>query len=155
MFTHFYNNVLKFDFINKFNYSSLFNIPQFCQINLIFQSKSFSYLLNNLILLNVFLNKNNNFYLSLKKNLIIKSKVIFKYNLLNKIITKLIVEILPFFIIQNFFYFYIDKLLLFTKLKNLNDNIIATLSKSKIITIFGKNNKYELNYINKNIKLRK
>lgn len=151
MINYFYTNVLKFDLINKFNYYFLFKIPKIIKFNLIFKSKNFKDLLVSLIVLKIISNKNSKFLLSFKKGIFLNSKVFFKYKLLNKVFKIIIIEFLPFVSFSDFYFFYIDNLILFEKLKKLI-NINKINAKMKIVIVLNNNIKQEFNFITKNLK---
>ena len=98
-------NFLKYDLINKFNYSKTNDIPKLVKIVLTFSSKSFELkkLASTLLALKLITNKNGTLTVSKKPNILLKirkgnpvgCKIVLTKELMYKFLEKLIVNILP------------------------------------------------------------
>jgi large subunit ribosomal protein L5 len=102
---YYYNNVIKFDLINRFNYKNLKNIPKLEKIVLNFGCKTFELKKLSLSLLSLQLitdkkgiltvSKKPNIVLKIRKGNPVGCKVILTKNLMYLFFAKLLIEILP------------------------------------------------------------
>lgn len=145
----FYNSVLKFDFINKFNYLYLSNIPHFTKICFTFKSDNFKNMLLYSTILKIFSNKNSKILLSFKNGNVNLSKVFIKKKLTNHILLIIYSRILPYIKLSNFLTLYIYDIELIKKLFYNCHNLVG-FTKLKITLIFNFNNKRELMFAFKN-----
>lgn len=145
MIKYFYNNLLKFDFINKFNYLDISNVPYFIEVCLIFQSDNFKNMLFQLIMLKTFSNKNIKMLLSFKNGNIIISKVFIKKKLVDNKLLIIFCKILPYIKLSKSFTFYVYDLGLIKILFKFPYS--TDFIKLKMSVIFNLNTKQELRFI--------
>lgn len=148
MIKYFYNNVLTFDFINKFNYISISKIPNFIGVCLTFQSPDFKSALFYLTFLKIISNKNSKILLSFKKGNYIISKTFIKKKFLNNILLLIIGKVFPYIKLSNLLTFYLHDIELMKNLFKCSNFLKAT--GLKIIIVFNLNNKKELTFLFKN-----
>lgn len=101
----YYYNILKYDLINKFNYTNLKEIPKLKEIILNFGCKSFELkiLITSLLALQLITKKKGKLTTSKKSNILLKirkgnpvgCKIILKKEFMYKFFTKFILKILP------------------------------------------------------------
>lgn len=102
---NYYNNIIKYDLINRFNYKSLKNIPELKKIVLNFGCKTFELkkLSLSLLALQLVAGKKGVLTVSKKPNVVLKiregnpvgCKVVLTKSLMYSFFTKLLIEILP------------------------------------------------------------
>lgn len=102
---YYYNNIIKYDLINRFNYKNFKNIPKFEKIVLNFGCKTFELkkLSLSLLALKLITKKTGKLTISKKPNLILKirkgnpvgGKVILTKNSMYVFFNKLLIKILP------------------------------------------------------------
>lgn len=147
MFTYFYNNILIFDYINKFNYFGYYKIPS---IKLLFIINNLIDVLKIKIIIKIIENWNIKLLISIKNNIFIKLKYSIKYKFLINLLYVLNIKT-PIFTnkIFNFIYIYSDNFRLLYKLKLLYSNQISNKTK----TVFVNIKNYQLAFININMKI--
>lgn len=106
-FSNYYNNIVKYDLINKFWYNKLKKVPKFYKIILNFGLKksSIKQLSSNLLALELIglkkgqflISKKSNIFLKIKKGHPIGCKLVLQKKLLYHFLAKLIFEIFPQF----------------------------------------------------------
>jgi large subunit ribosomal protein L5 len=100
---NYYQNVIQYDLINKFQYKNLENLPKLQKIVLNFEYKDFKILASSLISLELIATKrgtlntanNSHILLKIKKGIPIGCKVILKKTLMYHFFTKLLVDVFP------------------------------------------------------------
>jgi len=107
LFENYYNNIIKYDLINKFQYTQLKKIPNISKIilNIRFKKPTTKELSTTLLALELITNKKGKFIVAQKANLFLKirkgfpigCKVILTKKLMYDFLTKLILEIFPKF----------------------------------------------------------
>lgn len=153
MVKYFYNSILKFDFINKFKYLNLCNIPNIIEVCFMFYSDNFKNMLFDLIILKTFSNKSSKILLSFKNGNVIVSKVFIRKKLLNNVFLIITSKILPYIKLSNLLTFYLHDIELIKKL--FKCPTFTSFIKLKIVIVFNSKNKQEFTFMFKNYLMTK
>ena len=104
-FEHYYENIVKYDLLNKFQYKKIKNIPKLQRITLNFVNKNYNikYITSSLIALEIITSKksilthpkNFNISLKIKKGNPVGCKITIKKNIMYVFFAKLIITIFP------------------------------------------------------------
>lgn len=170
----YYNNIIKFDLINKFNYKTINFFPKIKKIVLTFNcdTSNVKILIASFLAIEIILNqktkitifKNSNLLLKIKKGNLISCKIILKKNLTHFFLLKLINEIFPglknfkkFKMKQNNKYiknisFNLKNSLVFKELEK-NYYLFKNLPILKITFITNKLNKSEFKFLFNSLKI--
>jgi large subunit ribosomal protein L5 len=170
---NYYQNVIQYDLINKFQYKNLENLPKLQKIILNFGYKDFKILASSLLSLELITTKqgtlnianNSHILLKIKKGIPIGCKVILKKTLMYHFFTKLLVDVFPqikefnlqFFVFQpptfsyqlknTFFFFELEQNYnFFNNLSNLNIIIVTNTKTQKELLFLLNSFKLSVNF---------
>lgn len=166
---NYYQSVIQYDLINKFQYKNLQQLPKLEKIILNFRYKDFKSLSSSLLALELITKKQgtlitaNNSYILLKirKGTPIGCKVILKKTLMYNFFTKLLVDVFPqlkeinfhsFFFQQQTFFYQLKNIFIFFELEQ-NYNLFSTLSNLNITIVTKTKTQEELLFLLNSFKL--
>lgn len=166
---NYYQSVIQYDLINKFQYKNLQQLPKLEKIILNFRYKDFKSLSSSLLALELITKKQgtlitaNNSYILLKirKGAPIGCKVILKKFLMYNFFTKLLVDVFPQLKEINFHSFFFQRQTFFYQLKNIfiffeleqNYSLFSTLSNLNITIVTNTKTQEELLFLLNSFKL--
>lgn len=166
---NYYQNVIQYDLINKFQYKNLQNLPKLEKIILSYSYKDFKTLSSSLLSLELIsgkqgiliLAKNSYILLKIRKGCPIGCKVVLKKTMMYDFFAKLLVDIFPqmkefafqsFFLQQQTFSYKLKNIIFFELEKNFN--LFSTLSNLNIsIVVKNTTTQEEFLFLLKSFKL--